>query len=414
VNNIISVFLYEFKRNLLRRGFLFTTFGLPALAIAIFLGLQAFNDGGTPTSTEQLAEYDFQIETVEVAGYVDESGLFEEPSGDNPLTGILIAFDTTEAARTALDADEIDAYYSIPADYAETGQVQLVLPTFSLTQVTSGPFDSLVYSQILDQVDPFTLSLLVQPASYTETLLERDETLVDESASTGNTGLANAFAFLLILGLFTTNGYLMQSLIEEKETRIIEILISSVKPVQLLIGKIFALGALGLFQITVYLIALLIASQIGGDALSFLADVDIAADVLLLTVVYFIMGYLLFAALFGTVGVIANSVSEAPNLTIIFVLPATVPLILADTIVQEPGGTLATTLSYFPLTAPMAMVMRLSVGSVPVADIIVSLVILSASIVGMMWLAGRFFRVQTLLAGKRPALKDLPQIVFGS
>jgi len=412
-NDVVSVFLYEFKRNLLRRGFLFTTFGLPLLGIAIFLVLQAFG-GDTPTSQQELAEYEFNIETVEVAGYVDASGLFEEPTGDNPLTGILIAFDTSEAARVALDAGEIDAYYEIPADYEQTGEVQMVMPTFSFTSISSGPFEALVYSQLVDQVDLSTLSLLVQPASYSETVLERPGETADETDTSGNTGLANLFALLLTLGLLTTNGYLMQSLIEEKETRIIEILISSVRPVQLLIGKIFALGSLGLFQIAVYLVAIVIISQIGGDTFSFLDSVEIQPDVILLTLVYFVVGYLLFAAIFGTVGTIANSVSEAPNLTFIFVLPAMLPLIFTDAIVREPGGTLATVLSYFPLSSPMTMVMRLSIGTVPVMDVVLTLVILGVSVIGMMWLAGRFFRVQTLLAGKRPSLRDLPQIVFGS
>ena len=410
--NLWGVFIYELKRNILRRGFLITTFGLPLIGIVLFLGIQAFT--GNDDSSEALSNFTFDLELAEVVGYVDQSGLFEEPSGaDNPLTGLLLGYPDEDAADAALEADEIDQYYVIPADYAQTGDLRLVMPTFSLANVSSAAFENLFYSQLLDEIDLTTLSLIAQPAFYENTVLER-EGAAEESSSDGDTGVATMFAFLLILGLFTTNGYLMQSLIEEKETRIIEVLISSVRPVELLVGKIFALGVLGLFQISVYLIAIILGSQLVGRNVPVLANVELDAQIVALAVVYFIAGYLLFAAMFSVVGVVANSVSEAPNITIIFVLPAMLPFIFIDAIVQEPHGTLSTVFSLFPLSSPLTMIIRASTGTASAVDIALSLGILAVSILAVMWFAGRMFRVQTLLAGKRPSIGDLRRIVFDS
>ena len=159
------------------------------------------------------------------------------------------------------------------------------------------------------------------------------------------------FAIALMLGLFTTNGYLMQSVIEEKETRLIEILISTVRPVQLLAGKILALGLIGLLQIVVWIGGIYPDRQVGGrrgarsdgqragDHRQHSNPVDILPTLLL----YFVLAYFLFAGLYSIVGALSNSLREGPQYAVIFTLPAVLPLYFLSLFTpdagrRDPGG----------------------------------------------------------------------------
>jgi len=409
--NIFTVMLYELKRNLLRKGFLFTTFGLPVLGFVILFGSQLLAGGGDEDASNPL---NFDLEGVGKVGYVDFSGEFADPG--ELAADITILYGTEEEAKIALDAAEIDTYFVIPENYLETGDVRLVAPRFSLAALNDAPMRQLFYSQFINDVDPSLVQRLVVPANIEAVTLdagEADEAIDLEAQESRDQGIVQLLAILFFLAIFGTNGYLMQTVIEEKETRLIEILISTIKPMQLLVGKILALGLLGLFQLAVYIAAIVIATTISSDTGTFLDNLDIPVRMILPAVVYFILGYFLFAAAFGAVGAISTSISEGPSLSVIFVLPAILPWVLAPIIAEEPNGTTAVVLSLIPVTSPLGMIMRLSVTDVPVVEIAISLALLMLSIVATMWLSGRLFRVQTLLSGKTPSIRDIPKLIAG-
>ncbi|HLU10887.1 MAG TPA: ABC transporter permease, partial [Oceanobacillus sp.] len=223
------------------------------------------------------------------------------------------------------------------------------------------------------------------------------------------------------MSLFVTNGYLMQSVIEEKETRLIEILISTVRPVQLLVGKIMAMGSLGLLQMLVWIGGIFLALRLIGGAqtniaLGFLAalvNVQIPVGIVPMLVIYFVLAYALFAALYAIVGAMSNSMREGPQYAIVFTLPAMIPLYFISQFATSPDAPLPTILSLIPITAPMAMTQRMLVSSVPTEQILLSLALLALTVLAVMWLAGRLFRVQTLLAGQMPKLRDIPRLLRG-
>ena len=228
--NTWSVFRYELRRNLTRAGFLFTTFGLPAIALAVyfFITVVTGNGGDGGSDTDQL---DFDVQGIRTAGYVDQSGLFADPG--EFASELMKPYESVEAARNALEEGRISVYYVIAEDYAETGDIELYLPEFAITQITSAPIRQLFYSQLLDAgVDQQTVSRFVSPASIEGVQLERAAEGDDaEGVSDSGTGtVVVLFAFLLTMSLFSTNGYLMQTVIEEKESRLVEILLSSVRP----------------------------------------------------------------------------------------------------------------------------------------------------------------------------------------
>ena len=125
------------------------------------------------------------------------------------------------------------------------------------------------------------------------------------------------------------------------------------------------------------------------------------------------LAYFLFAGLYSIVGALANSLREGPQYAVIFTLPAVLPLYFLSLFATAPDGPIPTILSLIPITAPIAMAQRLVISNVPVWQVLLSLALLGLTAVGVMWVAGRIFRVQVLLAGQMPKLKDLPRLLRG-
>jgi ABC-2 type transport system permease protein len=194
-----------------------------------------------------------------------------------------------------------------------------------------------------------------------------------------------------------------------------------VRPLHLIAGKIAAYGLLGLLQIAVWFgFALAVLRLSSGEAVqrsislfAELARISLPVELLLLLVVYFVLGYLMFAGLYGVVGAISNSMKEGPQYAVIFTLPAVTPLYFLVIFAEQPDAPLPVALSLFPLTSPLAMTQRLIISPVPTWQILLSIGLLLLAVAGSIWLAGRAFRVQTLLAGKVPRLRDLPGLLRG-
>lgn len=416
--HIWNVFRYELIRNLQRKGYLFATFAVPVIGFIIVLIVQALSGSSTE---EQLEALEFEMKGITSAGYVDLSGLFPEPG---PYAeGVMIPFDNRDTAHAAMENGEIDVYYVIAEDYEQTGAVLMVAPQFSANQIIygNGPIESLFYGQWVKVVDVSTLIRLRVPSIVEQIEFSRDITEDENNGVTRDEDadfvIVYGFSLIFLLTLFSTNGYLMQSVIEEKETRLIEILISSVRPAQLLTGKILAMSVLGMLQVAAYITAGIIIIQFSASSSAlvdtFAGNITIPYAKLPLLLVYFVLAYLFFAAGFSAVGALSNSMSEGPNLTLIFVLPAMIPFYFLTVFVENPNSTLPVVMSLIPITAPIAMAMRLAVVNVPFLQIALSLGLLSLMVVGSIWVAGRLFRMQTLLAGHTPKIRDIPNIIRG-
>lgn len=403
-----SVFKYEILRTIKKKAFLFSMFGLPIIGFLLIFVIRFSTGNSDPT--QNLMNLVLDTGGVNQSGYVDYSGIF--PSVGNFASSAVIKFDDEASARAALDAGTIEIYYIIPEDYVETGDIKAVLPSFSLSNINESPIRMLFLSQIGEKVNQQQLTLLGVPPTFQMNKIEKESVgrVVNEDDNNGAVGL---FAILFILALFGTNGYLMQTVIEEKETRLIEILLSSVTPVALLTGKIMALGLLGLMQLAIYIASLLIGVVLFGGDLSFVTALNLSVQTIIILLIYFLLGYLFFAAAFGAVGALSTSITEGPALATVFILPAMIPLMISSVFAQDPNGSTAVFLSIFPLTSPMAMVMRTSIIDVPIGELVLSMGILAISVVGMLWFAARLFREHTLLAGAGFKLRDIPRLVFG-
>jgi ABC-2 type transport system permease protein len=236
---------------------------------------------------------------------------------------------------------------------------------------------------------------------------------VVQATGPGEPNLANivvpgVFSLLLGLALMFGATSLITGLGEEKESRLIQVLFSSVSIRQLLIGKVLALGTAGLLQVLVWLISTplllsLASSSFGG----FMARIQIPVNFLVLGIVYFFLGYLLFAVLSIGIGAISSSAREGTNLSLFYTLGSFVPLWLSSLNMFFPNSFVWVVLTIFPVTAPVQTMLRLGTSDVPLWQIITSIGVLALSIVVGLFLSIKIFRMHMLMYGKRPGFAEI-------
>lgn len=236
--------------------------------------------------------------------------------------------------------------------------------------------------------------------------------LTDEGEKEGDE-IQIIFAVILLMILYVSilmwgQGAVMTSIIEEKGSRVIEVVASAVPATQLLAGKLVGVGAVGLTQFLVWALSLFVLSLASaGPAMSSLPMPDISPLVLVSFVSFFVLGFALYSSLYAAVGAAVNTVQEAQN----FVFPIIVPMILGlmcfPVVIEAPDSTLTMVLSLIPLLTPLLMFLRIVVLTPPAWQIALSLVLMALSIYGALWLAARIYRVGILMYGKKPTFPEL-------
>jgi ABC-2 type transport system permease protein len=210
----------------------------------------------------------------------------------------------------------------------------------------------------------------------------------------------------VMVPLFSGGSYLFQSLTKEKGNRVMEILLVSLRPRQLLTGKLLGLSALIVVQYAIWTaIASFALAVTGRSAAQFLTGINLSASEALLALPYALGGFGLYAALMAGIGALAKDVESARGWIFVLTLPMMAPMYLWTSIVNAPFGPLALVLSLFPYSAPVAMLMRMTSTAVPSWQLATSLVLLVLATVGTIWLMARLFRAQTLLSGEPLSLR---------
>lgn len=186
-----------------------------------------------------------------------------------------------------------------------------------------------------------------------------------------------------------------------------EILLSSVSARQLLTGKVLGLGSAGLLQLLIWATSARVVGQMASISLDFAKGLNISTSIVVLGVVYFLLGYLLFGVLMAAIGSLGASARESQQLASIFSITAVVPLMLSALIIENPNHIVARVLTIIPFTAPITVMERLAATDIAPWELIVSVTVLAASVVGAMILAGKVFRMGILMYGKRPSLREI-------
>jgi ABC-2 type transport system permease protein len=218
------------------------------------------------------------------------------------------------------------------------------------------------------------------------------------------------FVYLLWIAIFTISQMLLNNTIEEKSNRIIEVLLSSVTPGELMMGKLGGIAAVGLTMIAAWLLSLFSILQLKAGQEAQLATellgVLQGGGLLASFVVYFVLGYLLYAGAFLAIGSLCNTLKEAQNMMGPIMIIMIVPLMTMAFIPKEPNGTLATVLSWIPFYTPFVMMNR-AAADPPMFDRVGTLILLVATTAFVLWLSGRIFRLGILRTGQPPKLMEL-------
>lgn len=215
---------------------------------------------------------------------------------------------------------------------------------------------------------------------------------------------AYTFVMMMMFLVLTSGQLLIRSMLEEKSNRVVEVLMSSCSATQLMAGKIIGLSGLGLTQMGFWAIV--------GLAISLkLAITMISLSSAFILLIYFLLGYLLYAAIFVAAGSPVSTEQEAQQLTTYITLILVMPIVLALPVMQDPDSTLVKVLSFIPLLTPTMMALRIPIQMPSTIEVLLTVALLSASVVGAIWAAGKIFRTAILIYGKRPTLFEIVKLL---
>ncbi|MDY6846507.1 MAG: ABC transporter permease [Chloroflexota bacterium] len=400
----------EFINTITRRSFLLTLILVPLVPALILGGISLFggDEGGSsigelfqPSQGDSLPD-----------GYVDFSGIIEQlPPGLD--SDFLVEFKNQDAARNAILADEIGGYFLIEKDFLNSGEMKYFREDFNpLTAMeTTGIIDSVIRYNLLER-DLDQLAIFSQPIQVNRVDLAPD---VEERDTSNPLSfyLPYGVSMLFYVIIITSASLLMSSIAKEKENRVMEILMSSVKPIQLFAGKIFALGLVGLLQMVLWLGSGLLMLRLGGRTLNIPPNLQLPAGLLPWGIVFFILGYLVYATIMAGVGAFVPNLKEASQATFYIIAPILIPLMLVGVIIEQPNATLPTILSLIPFTAPTTIMTRMAVSPVPLWQLLVAITLLIVTILLLIRAVAGMFRAQLLLTGKKFNLGSFIKTLLG-
>lgn len=438
MNKILIIIQREYLSRVKKKSFLLLTFLTPIFIAAIYAFI-----------IWMVMKDDTEKRTI---GVINESELINPVESKDFTTFEYLEHTSFEEAKKMLNSKDYYAILKIPKDILESQSTEL----FSFKQVTI-EVKSEVGLQIRNHIETIKRSKIIAEANMPDleqklaatktpisvkTIKFGDDGAVKQSSTEIAMGLGFAMSFIIYMFIFMYGVQVMRGVIEEKSNRIIEVIISSVKPFQLMMGKIIGVAMVGLTQFVLWIVLTGIIIMIGSSM--FMSDFDVTSlqeassisqlsntgqamneaqlniikDVFqtfdmtyILSILggfifFFLSGYLLYSALFAAVGSAVDNETETQQ----FMLPISLPLILALYIgmaaSKNPEGTIAFWGSIIPLTSPIVMLVRLPFG-VPLWELLLSMSLLVASFIFVTWLAAKIYRTGILMYGKKVSYKEI-------
>lgn len=428
-SNISIIISREFKERVAKKSFIVTTILMPVLMLALMVAPALIMNLSTPDER-----------TIAV---IDESGIVLPNLVENQPDYLVLA-PTAEPLDSAIRSERYNGVLVIGADVAANPKA-----TLYMHDATSVELEGLLTSQIGDAVRDYRLKSynidnIQQILDESEADVNLSTIRVDDEGEGESTssflsfGIGLFSTFILYMFLLMYGQMVMTSIIEEKSNRVLELVVSSVKPTQLMLGKILGVGLVAVVQIVIWALLLgamsmvvmpmlvpdAVMSQVNAlnagtlDAASASVDMDMLqaisyfgspAAILSLfgyLLLFLIGGFLFYASIFAAIGSAVDNIQDASQLQSFAVIPIILALIFSLTVAQEPNSSLAVWLSMIPFTSPMVMLCRIPF-SIPAWEIATSLVILYVSFVVMAWISGKIYRVGIFMYGKKPNIKDL-------
>lgn len=419
----------EYMERVKKKSFIITTILTPLLMM-LMMALPALI----------MSFVDSSSTTVSV---IDNSGVVLDKLKSSESLSFRPATDAT--VDSAITREGIDAVLVIPEKIIENQRA-------NLKYYSNGPSSIGVESDITEQInkiieterlkdykiDNIDQILESVKSEISLTTVRTDNDSEESNSSMFSYGVGVGMTFVLYMFLLIYGQMVMTSIIEEKGNRVLEVVVSSVKPTQLMMGKIIGVALVAITQIVIwgillsvmsaYLLPALVPADAMADviavqngqfdqvsdkssiemiqAIGMLGDVGRILSLMGLMTVFLIFGFLLYSSIFAAVGSAVDNIQDASQLTSFAVFPIIFGLIFAMVAAADPMGSVAFWTSMFPLTSPMVMVARIPFG-IPTWEIVLSLAILAAGFIAMVWLAGKIYRVGIFMYGKKPTIKEL-------
>jgi ABC-2 type transport system permease protein len=393
MKKLLQIARNEYKLRVARRSFIFVLL-MPLFFILVIAVVGYLSASSTINSDKG------------VVGYVDPANVLahaEPPAPDANNTSQ--RFDDVASARSALENQRLIAYYVLAPDFAVTGNAEFFYWKNEPGNSVKRGFARFARTALLDGSNAQVTQRLMDGTNFTLRTPDGSRTFSD------NNVFAIIFpiivAVLFIIALFGGASYLMQAVVDEKENRTIEIMVTSVTPMQLMAGKILGLAAVGLTQVGVWLIAGSLALDVIRTRVDFLQDARIEPAFIALALVLSVLQYLLYGALMAAVGSMVTDVKQGQSWSAPITMLGMAPMFFFAAILFDPNGIVSVILTLFPLTAPLTLLMRYGMTSVPAWQIIVAITLLTLSVVGAMWLAARIFRIGMLRYGQRVNFSEI-------
>jgi ABC-2 type transport system permease protein len=388
MNKLWRVIAHEYGRHAFKKSFLLGLLSMPLLVVVmigtIFVILLIETDT-TPL------------------GYVDHSGFLANPippptpeAPDRPVK--MIPYADEASAKADLEAKKIAGYYVLAEDFPASGRSQLVYIEEPKSSGTS-QFRAFIVANLLASQPADVAHRVVDGTTLTIKTADGKRTMSEEDWFNVLLPIFAALAFFIAIS--SSSGYLMQAVVDEKENRTMEIIVTSVSPNQLMAGKVIGILGVGFTQLFAWFSFLVLGVLIGGIWLPFLRNVSMPLDTVMILLAVLLPCFVMLSGLMAAAGATVTEAREGQQVAGLFTMPIWIPYFLFAMFIENPNSPLAVVLTLFPLTAPMTIILRLGFTVIPTWQLVISVILLVLSAIGSLWLAGRAFRLGMLMYGQK-------------
>ncbi len=402
-DKLAIVFRRELWTTVTRPGFIISTLALPLLPLFLIL-LTTFTDPERILSGDRRAS----VALVDESDQLDLTILEGEPEW-LPGEDRYLRFADRESAVEALLGGEVTGVVIVPADFLSTGRLEAVRMREGLAGGFVRPFGGrlplvlrlcLLHGRVPEEI----FDRLVAGVELDERVLDQDGLEVSEETIDEDIRrflVPVIAAVFLAFAIFAGAGYLLLGMSDEKENRVMELLLASLTPEELLAGKLLGIGTAGIIQFALWVLVVAV------PAVVLLPGLGLRADLILWTTGFFLAGYLFFGAMMLGIGAVADTTRHAQQISAVFSMLAMLPFLFNFLILQSPDGLLSRTLSVIPFTSPMTMMLRMAIEPPSTVEMSIVLTVLVASGILALLGASRLFRATGLLYGKRPTPSEI-------
>lgn len=414
MSKIITILLREFRESVFKKGFIISTLLTPVLMLsAIFL----------PAILSDVDTGDrYKIDVVDRAGFVfdeldsrldaknkDGSRRFQftDYSHDDHSREQMV-----ETLKARINRGSSDGFLYIPESIEDSAKMEYYtknVSNFDLNRTLRTAVNDVVTEKRIKRsgLDPEMIKQLTRRIELVTVKIKEGEE-EKESGFIEEYFVTLAFVMILYVTLLLYGASIMRGVLEEKNSRVVEVLLSSASSFQLMVGKIVGLGSVGLAQYLIWCILGISFSLYGGSLTGLpIGDLSFDPSIFLYFVLFFILGYFLFSTLYAAFGAISNTDQEAQQASFPIVILLIIPLIMMTFIVKNPQSTVSVIMSIIPFFSPILMFARINTASPTPLEIWGSIFLLVLTIIGSMWLVARIYRIGILSYGKKPTLAEL-------